>query len=133
MDGSEKFTDADAEEAHSAPPGIRSPCVNDRGEVLPRVSSPSRIASSLPALEAAPPDRAVSPTAHLLAPPPEAVVVGTSIRTRGIEEEMRAREAALRAEHAAEIAELNEKLLNARKAHAVTVERLHAEYAAEVR
>src|SRR4051812_6172248 len=117
MDGSDKITDADAdaeaevdahahahaEEAHPAPPGIHPSCANDEGEVFPPVSQPSGIASFIPAA-AIPPKASTSPAARLVAPPPETVVVGTSIRTSGIEEETRAREAALRVDHAAEIA-----------------------------
>src|SRR3954465_14502823 len=83
MDGSEKVAGADAGEAPPGLPGLHHSCANDRDEVVPPASKPSRTTSSLPALEAVPPGRTASPVGRLVAPAPETVVAGTSIRTSG--------------------------------------------------
>lgn len=133
MNGSDKIAGVGAEDANSAPPGTHHSCTDDEGDVFPSVSKPPSGASAVPAVETDSPDGTTSSATHLVAPSPDTVVMAISNRRSRFEVEMRAREAALHEKYAAEIAELNERLLSAKKAHAAAVERLHTEYAAEVR
>jgi hypothetical protein len=61
------------------------------------------------------------------------VVVASVRHTVSLEEEARAREAALCAAHAAEVARLAGALRRQKEASAVEIERLRAEHAAELR
>src|SRR5690349_9347046 len=69
----------------------------------------------------------------LAAPPPNMIVVASRQQAIALEEHVRACEAALRAEHAAEVARLQQALRDLRAAHAAEIERLHREHASELR
>jgi hypothetical protein len=69
---------------------------------------------------------------HRPAPPPDTVVAGSS-RGAADGEGPKAREAALREEHAAELARLTRVLRETKKAHAAEIERLRAGHAADLR
>ena len=66
-------------------------------------------------------------------PPPDTVVVASPGHAVALVQQARASEAALRAEHAAEVARLADALRQQAEAHAAEVERLRAEHAAESR
>jgi hypothetical protein len=70
---------------------------------------------------------------HRPAPPPDTVVAGSSRGTADGEGPAKAREAALREEHAAELARLTRVLRETKKAHAAEIERLRAGHAADLR
>ena len=71
--------------------------------------------------------------ARVSAPPPDTVVVASPGQAAALVEQARAREAALRAEAAAEVARLTRALRDQKKAHAAEIERLRAEHAAGLR
>ena len=71
--------------------------------------------------------------ARVSPPPPDTVVVASPGHAVALVERARAREAALRAETAAEVARLTRALREQRKAHAAEIERLRAEHAAGLR
>jgi hypothetical protein len=77
-------------------------------------------------------DRA-APLASLGAPSPNMVVAANWRRTIEAEEQARAREAVVHAEHAAEIVRLTQALREARVAHQADIDRLREEHAAELR
>ena len=66
-------------------------------------------------------------------PPPDTVVVASPGHAVALVERVRASEAALRAEHAAEVARLTRALRDQKQAHAAEIARLRAEHAAGVR
>ena len=95
---------------------------------------PARSGAATAALEAAPFLRSRCGRARdPLAPPPDTVVVASPGHAFALVEQARAREAALRAEHAAEVARLADALRDQKKAHAAEVERLRAGHAAALR
>jgi hypothetical protein len=69
----------------------------------------------------------------LAAPSPDMIVVASRQQAIVLEEQARAQEAALHAEHAAEVARLHQALRDLRIAHAAEIERLHREHASELR
>ena len=71
--------------------------------------------------------------ARVSPPPPDTVVVASPGHAVALLEQARASEAALRAEHAAEVARLTRALRDQKEAHAAEIERLRAEHAAGVR
>ena len=79
------------------------------------------------------PSRCGSARDPLAPPPPDTVVVASPRHAMALEERARVREAALRAEHAAEVARLTVALRSMRAAHAAEIELLRAEHAAGLR
>ena len=69
----------------------------------------------------------------LAAPSPNTVVVASLRHAAAPEEQAKAREAALRAEHAAEVARLADALRDQRETHAAEIERLRAEHTVVLR
>jgi hypothetical protein len=69
----------------------------------------------------------------LAAPSPNMIVVASRQHTIAKEEQARAEDVALRAEHVAEVARLHQALRDLRLAHAAEIERLHREHASELR
>ena len=74
-----------------------------------------------------------APREPLAAPPPNMIIVASRQQAVAVEEEARTREAALRAEHVAEVARLHQALRDLRVAHAAEIERLLREHAHELR
>jgi hypothetical protein len=79
------------------------------------------------------PSRCGSARNPLAPPPPDTVVVASPRHAIALEERARVREAALRAEHAAEVARLTVALRSMRAIHTAEIERLRAEHAAGLR
>jgi hypothetical protein len=69
----------------------------------------------------------------LAAPSPNTMVVASRQHAIIMEGQASAREAAFRAEHAAEVARLNQTLRDLRMAHAAEIERLRRDHASELR
>jgi len=129
MDGIKPTTDAPPEIGPVVPFDPRISVSNDRGDAPALCPPPSGSTGSESSQSAS----AESGEGRCVAPSPETVVVGSGRRASDVGEEMRAREAVLCAGHAAEIAHLTERLLDARKAHAAHIERLRADHAFELR
>jgi hypothetical protein len=93
-----------------------------------------RSSASAAVSEAAPFQEGRYETWDPLAPPsPDTVIVASLRHAIALEKRAMHREAALHAEHAAEVARLTDELRDQEEAHAAEVERLRAEHAAELR
>jgi hypothetical protein len=92
-----------------------------------------RVATAAPGTALFPRGRCEDARDPLAAPPPDTVVVASLRHASALEEQAKAREAALRAEHAAEMERLADALRHQRETHAAEIEGLRAEHAAVLR
>ncbi len=79
------------------------------------------------------PDEAIASEQHVLAPPPDTVVVGAYRDAFRAEERLRAGEVLQYMEHATQVARLTQTLRDIGQVHAAEIERLRAQHASEIR